>query len=53
MAWYEEVIHLFVSYEDYGDVGAEVLHLRSPLLRDVLQRVGRVCKDGIMTTLVW
>ena len=37
--------HLFVSYEDYGDVGAEVLHLGGPLLGDVLQRVRRVCAD--------
>ena len=51
--------HLFVSYEDYGDVGAEVLHLGGPLLGDVLQRVRRVCADvnGILggrdTQVVW
>ena len=34
--------HLFVSYENDGYVGAEVLHLGRPLLGDVLQGVGRV-----------
>ena len=34
--------NLFVSDEDDGDVGAEVLDLGRPLLGDVFQRVGRV-----------
>ena len=44
------IAHLFVSYENDGDVGAEVLHLGRPLLGDVLQGVGRVC-DDVNTTL--
>jgi hypothetical protein len=40
----KRVVHLFVSHEDNGNVGAEVLDLRRPLLGDILQRVGRV--DG-------
>jgi hypothetical protein len=38
------VVHLFVSHEDNGNVGAEVLDLRRPLLGDILQGVRRV--DG-------
>ncbi len=40
----KRVVYLFVSHEDNGNVGAEVLDLRRPLLGDILQRVGRV--DG-------
>ena len=37
---------LFVANKDDGDVGTEVFDLRSPFLRDVLERVGGVYAEA-------
>ena len=38
----ESDCYLLVTHKDDGNIGAEVFDLRSPLLWDILQTVGRI-----------